>query len=109
MLYPYPRSFVALGIQILQMFRVRVFRPTQFTEVLYRVIPGVNTPGMVMCAPYGQKENRKFAYGCGCRTELTDVPGTGVRLYRTPSSSGYTGNIGVKTRLERAKKQLIDW
>ena len=52
-------------------------RPTEVTEVLCRVIAVVNTPGMVLCVPYGQNENRKFGYGYECRNKLTDVAGTG--------------------------------
>ena len=51
--------------------------PTEVTEVSCRVIPRVNTPGMALCVPYRQNENRKFGYGYECRTELTGVPGTG--------------------------------
>ena len=50
-------------------------RPTEVTEDLCRIIPAVNTPGIVLCVPYRQNENRKFGYGYECRTELTDVPG----------------------------------
>ena len=41
-----------------------------------RVIPGVNTPEMVLCVPYRQNGNRKFGYRYAYGTELTDVPGT---------------------------------
>ena len=64
MLYPYP-GIVARGVQNSQKFWVRVFMsyrtskssgygyecPTELTEVLCRVIPGVNTPGMVCVYP----------------------------------------------------------
>ena len=50
--------------------------PTYVTEVLCRVIPAVNTPGMVLCVRYRQNEYIKFGYGYECRAELTDVPGT---------------------------------
>ena len=49
---------------------------TEVTEVLCRVIIGVNIPGMVLCVPYGQNKKRKFGYGSECRAELTDVLGT---------------------------------
>ena len=45
--------------------------PTEVTEVLCRVIPGVNTPGTVLCVPYRQNENREFGYRYECRTELS--------------------------------------
>ena len=51
--------------------------PTEFTQFFCRVISGVKTPGMVLCVPYRQNQNRKFAYGYECRTEITAVPGTG--------------------------------
>ena len=64
--------------------------PTELTEVLCRVIPGLSTPGMVLRVPFRHDVNRKIAYGYECRTELTDVPGMyGVGLHRTRSSSGY--------------------
>ena len=51
--------------------------PTDLIKVLCVVIPGVNTPGMVLCVPNGQHASRKFACGYECRTELTYVPRTG--------------------------------
>ena len=47
--------------------------PTEVTEVICRVIPGVNTPGVVLCVPYRHIENRKFGYGYEYRTEPTGV------------------------------------
>ena len=64
MLYPYPGGLCGTGVQHVQKFRVRVWCPTEVTDVLCRVIPAVNTPGMVLCVPYRQNENRKFGYGC---------------------------------------------
>ena len=81
--------------------------PTELGEVLCRVIPGLNTPGMVVCVPYGQNANRKFAYGYECRTELTDVPGT---AWVVPNSQKFRVRVipEVKTRLEGTKKKQSD-
>ena len=62
--YPYP-GYCATILQKTQKFRLRVWGsyrtyrssghgyecPTELTEVLGRVIPGVNTPGMVCAYP----------------------------------------------------------
>ena len=56
------------------------------TDVLCRVLPSVNTPGMVLCVPYRQNENRTFGYGYECRTELTDVSGTDRVVQNSPKS-----------------------
>ena len=73
MLYPYPGKCCTLtpgicgtGVQSWLKFRVRVWMshrthrssgyghecPTKLTQVLWRVIPGVNTPAMVLYVPY---------------------------------------------------------
>ena len=77
MLYPVPWVFVAPAYRISRRSGYGYECPAKVTEVLCRVIPGVNTAGMVLCVPYRQNENRKFGYGYDCGTELTDVPGTG--------------------------------
>ena len=84
---PVPRVFVAPAYKTSRCSWYGYECPTEVTEVLCRVIPAVNTPGMVLCVPYKQNENSKFGYGYECRTELTNVPGTGdsrenIRLKR---------------------------
>ena len=74
---PVPRVFVAPAYRTSRSAGYGYGCLAEVTEVLCMVIPEVNTPGMVLCVPYRQNENRKFGYGCECRTELTDVPGTG--------------------------------
>ena len=77
MLYPVPRIFVAPAYKTSRSSGYRFECPTEVTEVLCRIIPGVNTPGMVLCVPHRHTENRTFGYGYDCRIEPTDVPGTG--------------------------------
>ena len=74
---PVPRVFVAPAYRTSRSSGYGYEYPTEVTEVLCRVIPGVNTLEMVLCVPYRQNENRKFGYGYECRTELAAVPGTG--------------------------------
>ena len=65
MLYPYPgylwhgRTELAevpgMGMNVVRTYRSSGYGcecPTELTEVLCRVIPGVNTPGMVLYVPY---------------------------------------------------------
>ena len=85
-----PRVFVAPAYRTSRCSGYGYECPTEVTEVLCRVIPAVNTPGMVLCVSYRQNEKRKFGYGYECRTELTDVPGT--------------GNSRENTRLKRGQK-----
>ena len=73
---PVPRVFAAPAYRTSRSSGYGYECPAEVTVVLCRVIPGVNTQGMVLCVPYRQNENRKFGYGYECRTELTDVPGT---------------------------------
>ena len=68
--------FVTTSVQKSQKFRVRVWTcgnyrssgygyecPTELREVLYRVLPGVKTPGMVLHVPYRtQSFNIKYIY-----------------------------------------------
>ena len=74
---PVPRVFVALAYRTSRSSGYGYECCTVVAEVICRVIPGVNPPGMVLCVPYRQNKNREFGYGYECRTELTDVPGTG--------------------------------
>ena len=62
MLYPYP-VFVAPAYRTSRSSGYGYDCPTEVTELNCRVIPGVNTLGMVLCVPYRQNENRKFGYG----------------------------------------------
>ena len=65
---PIPRVFVVPAYRTSMSSGYAYGCPTEPTEVLCRVIPGVNTPGMVFCVPYRQNEDRKFGYGYECRT-----------------------------------------
>ena len=67
---PVPRVFVALAYRTCRSSGHGYECPIELTEVLSRVIPGVNTPGMVLCVPYQQNANRKFVYGYESRTKL---------------------------------------
>ena len=81
---PVPRVFVAPAYRTSR--RSGYECPTEVTEVLCRVIIGVNTPGMALCVPYRQNGKRKFGYGFDCRTELTAVPGTGRGVQNSQKS-----------------------
>ena len=52
MLYPYPRVFMALAYRTYRSSGYGYGCPTELTEVLCRVIPAVNTSGMVLYVPY---------------------------------------------------------
>ena len=81
--------------------------PTEVTEILCRVTPGVNTPGVALCVPYRQNEKRKFGYGYEC-TELTVVPGTG-RVVQNSQKSRVRVFPGQIPASKGPKKQQIDW
>ena len=122
MLHPYPGflwhwrtelpEVSGTGMSVLQ--KLQSFR--------VRVIPGVNTTGMALCVRYRPNENRKFENGYDCRTQLTDVPGSGkvvhnsqtfrvrVGLYRTHRSPGY-GYFQGKYPLQKGRKnnKQLDW
>ena len=49
---PVPRVFVARAYRAYGSFGYGYEYPTELTEVLSRVVPGVNTPGMVWYVPY---------------------------------------------------------
>ena len=64
---------------------------------------------MVLCVPYRQNGNRKFGYGYECRTELTDVPGTG-RVVHESQKSRVRVIPGKNALLKRGEKtNKIDW
>ena len=77
MLYPYPGSLWHRRTELPKVLGTGMSPTKGISQVRCRVIPEVNTPGMVLYVPYRHDENRKFGYGYECRTELTDVPGTG--------------------------------
>ena len=60
---PVPQVFVVPTYRASESSGYEYECPTKVTEVLCRVIAAVNTPGMVLCVPYRQNENRKFGYG----------------------------------------------
>ena len=53
---PVPRVFVVLAYRTCRSSGYVYECITEVTEVLCRVIPGVNTSGMVLCVPYRQNE-----------------------------------------------------
>ena len=105
---PVPRVFVAPAYRTSRSSGYGYECPTELTEVLRRVLPGVNTPGMILCVPYRQKENRKFGYGCECRTEFTGVPGT-ERVVQNSHTSRVRVIPGYIPASTGAKRQQIDW
>ena len=62
--------------------------PTEVTEVLCRVIPVVNTPGMVLCVPYRQNENESSDTVMNVVQNSQTLPER-VGLYRTHIIPGY--------------------
>ena len=81
---PVPWVFVAPASRTSRSSGYEYECSTEVTEVLCRVTPRVNTPGMVLCVPYRQNENRKLGYKYECRTELTEVPGKGSSREKHP-------------------------
>ena len=56
--------------------------------------PGWCAEGIPLPRVYCRRSYRTYrssGYRCGCLTELTEVPGTGINPYRTHRSPGYCG------------------
>ena len=87
---PVPRVFVAPAYRTSRSSGYGYECPTEVTEVLCRVIPSVNTPGMVLCAPYRRNENRKFEYGYSMNVvQNSQTFRVRLGLNRTHRSPGY--------------------
>ena len=108
MLYPYPGVFVAPAYRTSRSSGYGYECPTEVTEGLCRVIPEVNTPGMVCCVPYRQNQNLCFGYGYECRTELTEDPGSG-RVVQNSQKSRIRAIPESTPASKAAKKHKIDW
>ena len=105
---PVPRVLVAPAYRTSTSSGYGYKFPTEVTEILCEVIPGANTPGMVLCVPYRQNKNKKFGYGYECRTELQTFR-VRVGLYRTHKSPGYGKFPGKYPPQKGRKNSKLTW